>query len=284
MDGLSPTSSGGAARPELDGGLRVVIAADHALVGESVRSALVQRGYLPVIARRRFDADRRAWTYLVPGPRSRTDDPEPDPEVGILLPHSFEDQSPLSRSIVERLPIPWLVLAPDDLGPTWGAFYVSGATHVVPATVGLDEVCALLDDLGAGRVPSSSWVRGELIGSWRRQLRDRDELLARVHLLTPRERQVLQELHQGVGVRCIAEDFHVSEATVRTQVKTILRKLNVSSQIAAVAAYAQVVDDLVGPVPTVRELVPQLGYVGSGGGGDLARAGMIPSDGRATTP
>lgn len=280
MDGPSSTPSGGSAPPDLDGGLRVVIAADHALVGESVRSALVQRGYAPVIARRRYDEDRRAWTYRVTAsPRHQVD----HPEVGILLPHSFEDQSPLSRSIVERLPIPWLVLAPDDLGPTWGAFYVSGATHVVPATVGLDEVCALLDDLGAGRAPSSSWVRGELIGSWRRQLRDRDELLGRVHSLTPRERQVLQELHQGVGVRCIAEDFHVSEATVRTQVKTILRKLNVSSQIAAVAAYSQVVDDLVGPTRTVRELVPQLGYVGSTGRGDVVTTGMIPSDGRATT-
>jgi DNA-binding NarL/FixJ family response regulator len=51
---------------------------------------------------------------------------------------------------------------------------------------------------------------------------------------------VLSELHDGVGVRYIAQGSDVAEATVRTQVKAILRKLDVSSQIAAVAAYTQV--------------------------------------------
>eukprot|EP01032_Pedospumella_encystans_P035196 gene35196-39812_t len=40
----------------------------------------------------------------------------------------------------------------------------------------------------------------------------------------------------GHAVRDIARTFVVSEATVRTQVKSILSKLEVSSQLAAVAA------------------------------------------------
>ena len=51
---------------------------------------------------------------------------------------------------------------------------------------------------------------------------------------------MLQQLHQGLGVRAIAEHGGVTEATVRSQVKAILRKLEVNSQIAAVAAYEQV--------------------------------------------
>ena len=51
---------------------------------------------------------------------------------------------------------------------------------------------------------------------------------------------MLQQLYQGLGVRIIAERGEVTEATVRSQVKAILRKLDVNSQIAAVAAYQEV--------------------------------------------
>jgi DNA-binding NarL/FixJ family response regulator len=56
----------------------------------------------------------------------------------------------------------------------------------------------------------------------------------RLELLTPREKQVLGALIEGHNVREIARIGVVSEATVRTQVKSILGKLEVSSQLAAV--------------------------------------------------
>jgi DNA-binding NarL/FixJ family response regulator len=59
-------------------------------------------------------------------------------------------------------------------------------------------------------------------------------------MLTPRERQVLGRLIEGNSVRDIARANVVSEATVRTQVKSILGKLEVSSQLAAVGLAHQV--------------------------------------------
>lgn len=53
--------------------------------------------------------------------------------------------------------------------------------------------------------------------------------------LTQRERQVLHALRQGMSVAHIAAEWVVSEATVRTQVRGILMKLGVSSQLEAVA-------------------------------------------------
>lgn len=53
--------------------------------------------------------------------------------------------------------------------------------------------------------------------------------------LTPREQQVLRELSEGRSVAGIAEEWVVSEATVRTQVRGVLMKLGVSSQLEAVA-------------------------------------------------
>ena len=53
--------------------------------------------------------------------------------------------------------------------------------------------------------------------------------------LTSREQQVLHALADGRSVACIAEDWFVSEATVRSQVRGVLLKLGVSSQLEAVA-------------------------------------------------
>jgi two-component system, NarL family, nitrate/nitrite response regulator NarL len=53
--------------------------------------------------------------------------------------------------------------------------------------------------------------------------------------LSPREREVLDRLAHGEAADAIAAVTFVSLATVRTQIQSILRKLQVSSQLAAVA-------------------------------------------------
>ena len=72
-------------------------------------------------------------------------------------------------------------------------------------------------------------------------------MAARLETLSDREEEVLQQLHEGVGVRAIAEQSEVAETTVRSQVKSILRKLDVSSQMAAVLAYEELVTDSIDP-------------------------------------
>jgi len=53
--------------------------------------------------------------------------------------------------------------------------------------------------------------------------------------LTPREREVLQLLADGRSAEKIAAELFVSLSTVRTQVRAILMKLDVNSQLEAVA-------------------------------------------------
>jgi DNA-binding NarL/FixJ family response regulator len=76
--------------------------------------------------------------------------------------------------------------------------------------------------------------REELLLTWSNERADLVELEARLDLLTVREREVLAHLMRGHTVREIATVGVVSEATVRTQVKSILAKLDVTSQLAAV--------------------------------------------------
>jgi DNA-binding NarL/FixJ family response regulator len=76
--------------------------------------------------------------------------------------------------------------------------------------------------------------RARLIAHWHETRVENHGARQRLEDLTPREREVLGQLMGGRQVREIARLNVVSEATVRTQVKSILAKLEVSSQLAAV--------------------------------------------------
>lgn len=63
--------------------------------------------------------------------------------------------------------------------------------------------------------------------------------LAPLDLLTPREQDVLRDLCSGLRVRDISNCHRVTPNTVRTQIKSILTKLQVRSQVQAVALAAR---------------------------------------------
>jgi len=57
----------------------------------------------------------------------------------------------------------------------------------------------------------------------------------RLARLTDRERAVLEQLARGRRAQSIAEEFRVSLATTRTQIRAVLQKLEVNGQLEAVA-------------------------------------------------
>lgn len=77
--------------------------------------------------------------------------------------------------------------------------------------------------------------RHELLATLRRTRADEQRARAPFESLTPRERDVLTAISDGKSVERIAEESFVSTATVRTQVRGILTKLDVGTQLAAVA-------------------------------------------------
>lgn len=64
------------------------------------------------------------------------------------------------------------------------------------------------------------------------QLRDQRPTLH----LTPKEAQILGEIMSGHAAKSIARSEGISESTVRTHIRSVLAKLGVRSQVAAVAA------------------------------------------------
>jgi DNA-binding NarL/FixJ family response regulator len=77
--------------------------------------------------------------------------------------------------------------------------------------------------------------RDQLLDELRRQRREDRERLAVFEALTTREQQVLDALMDGKPAETIAADWVVSVATVRSQIRSLLQKLGVNSQLAAVA-------------------------------------------------
>ena len=110
-----------------------------------------------------------------------------------------------------------------------------GAVGFLSKQAPFEQLLSTVLDVVAQRPVLSTARRYELLADLRaaRAIRERD--LAPFTTLTPRERSVLAALAQGQRVDTIASAAVVSEATVRSQIRGVLAKLNVNSQLEAVA-------------------------------------------------
>jgi DNA-binding NarL/FixJ family response regulator len=92
----------------------------------------------------------------------------------------------------------------------------------------------------AATVPLDAEHRVQLLEELRRRRARQRTALAPFDQLTEREAETLRALARGSSVAVIAREWVVSEATMRSHVRSILGKLGVSSQLAAVAAAVRV--------------------------------------------
>ncbi len=216
--------------------LRVLVASDHALVGDSVRAALATRGHEVVGIRWPKGAGRLSR-------RRRPPPVEALPEVGLLL-SDLDSWSRIEAAtlIVEWIHVPWVALTTSPRGPAWGGLLAVGVEVVLPVGAGLEDVSNALLAVAGGGVGTPAGERAELEDSWRETCARHVEVTERISLLTPREREVLSLMYGGTSVAEIADAFEVTPATVRTQVKAVLRKLDVKTQLAAVAAFDDALD------------------------------------------
>ena len=115
----------------------------------------------------------------------------------------------------------------------------AGATGLINKSIPFEQLVEAVQEVAelGTLVPPSQ--RHELLSELRRQRaadQAREEPFQR---LTSREQQVLAGLVDGKSAEKIAEDAFVSLATVRSQIRAILLKLDVNSQLAAVALARQ---------------------------------------------
>ncbi|MDX6360857.1 MAG: two-component system, NarL family, nitrate/nitrite response regulator NarL [Nocardioidaceae bacterium] len=118
----------------------------------------------------------------------------------------------------------------------WGECLCDGARAVACKSAPLAEILNTIRLVAGKRQVHTPEERQQLIAHYYAQRETVKTLRKRLDLLTARESEVLAQLMDGRPVRAIAHVSFVSEATVRTQVKSILAKLELTSQLAAVGA------------------------------------------------
>lgn len=226
---------------------RVAIVESHPLVGESLELAL---------SRHRFDArllpaspehaSTAALTSQILRARASivilgTTLDAGDPWMGTI--------APLTRAGVD------VVILTSTTDPAcWGQALRRGARAVLPKSRPLNDLISIVRRLTDGLRVLDVREREELIAQAVRRDIELAGLREKFDRLTRREEEVLEHLRNGLTVSQIAALSFVSPATVRTQVKSILAKLEVTSQIAAVGAAHR----LGWQAPRTREHQPRL--------------------------
>ncbi|MCL8027250.1 LuxR C-terminal-related transcriptional regulator [Nocardioides bruguierae] len=207
-------------------GERIVLVEDHLLFAEAMELAISLRGH----------------------------------EVSRVVPTEARNLTTLVDSILRRKPV--LVLLDLDLGPLgdstdiistltsagsavvvvtgstdeadWGRCLAAGARTVVPKSRPLPEIMGVVRRVLNHERVIDLGERERLVTVARARKDELSDAAQRLGLLSPRERVVLAQLMAGRSVADTAAAETLSQATVRTQVKSILAKLQVSSQVAAV--------------------------------------------------
>jgi DNA-binding NarL/FixJ family response regulator len=121
-----------------------------------------------------------------------------------------------------------------------GEALAHGASAVISKTVPFAEIVDAVRRTRNGLPAMSRADREELLGAYTDAVESQRELRSKFGRMTRRESEVLGQLMAGRQVTEIARTRFVSESTVRTQVKSILAKLQVNSQLTAVGLAHQI--------------------------------------------
>lgn len=233
MSSLSPRSdplhpSSTTPRPALSRrAFRVLIIEDHALFAESLELALSMEGY--DVRRVPLPEEGGSAAQLV----AATTRLNPKVVLVDLDLGRFGDGARIIHPIARTgANVVVVTASPDEA--RWGECLRYGARKTLSKTRPLNEILAVVRRLHQGRPVLEAEERERLLLKWQQQREEQQEARERLAALTAREQEVLGQLMLGRPVREIARASVVSEATVRTQVKSILAKLDVSSQLAAV--------------------------------------------------
>jgi len=226
-DGPTTLTAGGV--PAMPGNValsRVAIVEHHLLFAQALEIALTLEGY---DVHRQEISDRAMPGKLLAGLLHAR------PQIALLdldlagTGHGIRLIEPLTRARISVV-----VLTESMDGARWGECLRYGACTVLSKSAPLGSILATFRLIGERRPVLARDERDRLLAEFDQEQALAGGLRRRLDLLTPREREVLAHLMLGRPVREIAHVSFVSEATVRTQVKSILAKLEVSSQLAAV--------------------------------------------------
>jgi DNA-binding NarL/FixJ family response regulator len=132
-----------------------------------------------------------------------------------------------------------LVVTGDDDSSGAAAAIAAGAIGSVPKSRSFDLLSKTIRAAAEGVPVMTNTERRTWLECHRKHLAQVRDLSRRLARLSAREREVLELLAEGRRAAAIAGHFVVSMTTIRTQIRSILTKLEVGSQLEAVALLRQ---------------------------------------------
>ncbi len=109
----------------------------------------------------------------------------------------------------------------------------SGAAGILHKSAGVEEIMEATRRLAEDETLLSQEELIDLLRLAGQSREEEREARASIEQITPREREVLQALAEGLSNKEIAAKLHVSVDTERTHMMNILNKLNVHSRLQA---------------------------------------------------
>lgn len=207
-------------------GQRILIIEDHCVLGQVLCAALREEGFVAE------STDGAAYDELIAQVSAGT---------LVLLDLQLADGRDGSAYVAPLLRRGALVLVltgSEDLA-AMGRALEAGALDVLDKRIPFTELLAALAQVLSGTYRADPAHRHAILrASYERQAAAA-AAAAVLERLTPRESEVLDHLCRGRSAEQVARADHVSIATVRAQIRSVLTKLEVRSQLAAVARARQ---------------------------------------------
>jgi DNA-binding NarL/FixJ family response regulator len=113
-----------------------------------------------------------------------------------------------------------------------------GVSGYIPKSTSKEELAHSIREVLSGAVYLPSSYRA--IAAGRRSKGPAQDLLKRLHELTPQQLKVLDMIRRGLQNKQIAYELQIRETTVKVHVSEILRKLNVMSRTKAIIEMSKI--------------------------------------------
>lgn len=141
-------------------------------------------------------------------------------------------------------------------GPMLGAMIMAGALGAVPKSAPLETLLTVVAAVAGHQLVMSGGDRARWLDDYARYCWRVEVRSGHVRRLSPRELQVLRLLATGHRAAVISRVLSISLSTVRTQISSLLAKLEVASQLEAVAFFHDAIADAGSIAPDRRPSEP----------------------------
>ncbi|WP_396907143.1 response regulator [Mycolicibacterium phlei] len=199
--------------------VRVVVGDDHPLFRDGVVRALTSSGQIEVVA----EADD--------GPAALEAIREHHPQVALLdyrMPGM--DGSEVAAAVTrDGLPTRVLLISAHDESAIVYQALQNGAAGFVPKELGRSELINAVLACAKGRDVVAPSLAAGLAGEIRKRAEPEGPVLS------PREREVLRLIADGISIPAMAKQLFLAPSTVKTHVQRLYEKLGVNDRGAAVA-------------------------------------------------